>query len=266
VGKVERLLKDGKSIDERLPTPLYHQIYLILRDKIIGGVYEPQELIPTELEIATLFGVSRITAKRALDDLAADGLVTRQRGRGTQVASRPPALPIKASVEGLLENLLAMGLQTEVKLLDFAYMPAADEVARILGVPAGEMVQRAVRVRRLEAEPFSHLTTFVPAAIGRSFDASDLASTPLLVLLERCGVVLSRAQQTIAACLAEPAVAAALECAIGSALLKITRVVFDQNDRAVELIIGLYRPDRYQYQMNLSRVQGETAPLWSPSR
>ena len=265
MGKVERLRGDGKAIDERLPTPLYHQIYLILRDKILGGAYEPMELIPSELEIAALFKVSRITAKRALDELAADGLVTRQRGRGTQVAARQPAPPIKASVEGLLETLLAMGVQTEVQLLDHAYVPAGEEVARALGIPAGEMVQRAVRVRRLEGQPFSHLTTFVPAAIGQSFAAADLASTPLLVLLERCGVVVGRAQQTITACLADPLIAMALDCAIGAPLLKVTRVVYDQTDRAVELIVALYRPDRYLYQMNLSRVQGETSPVWSPS-
>ena len=66
-------------VDERLPTPLYHQIYLILRDKILSTDYEVDTVLPSEQETARRFGVSRITARRALDELAAAGLVVRER-------------------------------------------------------------------------------------------------------------------------------------------------------------------------------------------
>jgi GntR family transcriptional regulator len=149
--------------------------------------------------------------------------------------------------------------------LSFEYRAAGEDVARALGLLPGDEVQRAVRVRSLEGEPFSHLTTFVPAGIGRSFTADEMSHIPLLQLLERCGVVVSSARQTITATLADPEVAPRLSVDVGSALLRISRVVYDQDGRAVEYITGLYRPDRYQYDMNLERVHGAEARQWSPA-
>jgi GntR family transcriptional regulator len=252
-------------VDGGLPTPLYHQIYTILRDDIVSGRYPAGTILPSEFELTRDYGVSRVTAKRALNDLAAEGLVSRERGRGTVVRYEAAVPPLRSSVEGLLENLLAMGLATEVRLLEFDYVPATTEVARALGVEAGATVQRAVRVRSLEGEPFSHLTTHVPAAIGRSFSREDLASEPLLRLLERCGVVVSSARQTITATLADARIAALLKVQIGAPLLAISRVVFDQGGQAVEYITGLYRPERYQYQMTLNRIEGADHKLWSPA-
>lgn len=251
------------AVDGRLPMPLYHQIYLILRDKIRDASYGRDGTLPSEQQLMRQYGVSRITAKRALDELAAAGLVVRARGRGTRVSYTPSETPVRASVEGLLENLLMMGLKTEVVLLDFECVPAAPDIAAALECPVGEPVQRAVRIRRVRGEPFSHLTTHVPQSIGRSFSRRDLASRPLLALLERSGVVVSHAEQAITARLADTRVAPLLEVEVGSALLKITRVVRDQRGRPVEFITGLYRPDRYQYTMSLSRVQGDARNIWA---
>jgi GntR family transcriptional regulator len=142
---------------------------------------------------------------------------------------------------------------------------ASEGTARALQCEIGQRVQRAVRVRHLEGKPFSHLTTFVPEEIGRSYSREDLASKPLLTLLERCGVVVSGAEQTISATLADTNVAPILGVEVGSPLLKIDRIVCDQEDSPVEYITGLYRPDLYNYRMTLSRVQNDGAKAWSPT-
>ncbi len=250
-------------VDERLPTPLYHQVYLVLRNKILSGAYAFDETLPGEQEATELFGVSRITAKRAMDELAEDGFVKRERGRGTRVIYRAATPPVEANVEGLLENLLAMGLETQVDLLEFDYVTPDAGVCALLQCPEACQVQRAVRVRRLEGEPFSHLTTFVPEEIGRSYSRNDLATRPLLALLERSGVIIGRAEQTITATLADARVAQALNVQLGAPLLSIRRMVFARDGRPVEYIAALYRPDRYQYRMNLTRVGSETERSWS---
>lgn len=253
------------AVDERLPTPLYHQIFLILRGQITEGRLAPGALLPGEEELARQFNVSRITARRAVAELAAEGLVTRGRGRGTHVTSRSEPPPIRGGVEGLLENLLAMGLKTQVSLIEFGYEPAAPDVAAALQIAAGEEVQRAVRVRSLAVGPFSYLTTYVPADVGRKFSRRELAHEPLLALLERSGVVIGGADQTIAATLADTRVAPLLETVVGAPLIRLTRVVHDVAGRPVEYIVGLYRPDRYQFRMSLDRVQGEDSNTWSAS-
>jgi len=168
-------------------------------------------------------------------------------------------------VEGLLEDLLAMGLKTEVELLGFEYEEASTQVALALNCEPGTIVQHAIRVRRLEGEPFSYLTTWVPEDVGRSYSKKDVATKPLLVLLERGGVVVSSAEQTITATGADALAAKALVVEIGAPLLRISRVVYDQTERPVEYIVALYRPDRYQFRMNLTRVEEEERKRWSPA-
>jgi GntR family transcriptional regulator len=255
----------GNAVHESLPTPLYHQIYLILRGQISDGKLAAGAQVPGEEELARQFNVSRITARRALAELAAEGLVTRGRGRGTHVTHRNEPPPVRGAVEGLIENLMAMGLKTQVELIDFGYEAAAPDVSAALQVEAGAEVQRAVRVRSLEAGPFSYLTTFVPAEIGRKFGRKELAREPLLALLERSGVVIGAADQTISATLADTHVAPLLKTAVGTPLLRISRVVHDGSGHPVEYIIGLYRPDRYQFRMSLDRVRGGERNTWSAS-
>ena len=254
---------DHKSVSASLRMPLYHQIYLILRQKLLSGEFAYDDRIPSEQELVEEYEVSRITARRALDELAAEGLVVRQRGRGTRARFRPPTQPLESSVEGLLENLLAMGLETGVSLLDFEYVTANDDVAKALACNSGTVVQRAVRVRSIENGPFSYLITYVPQDIGNKFDADDLANEPLLQLLERSGVIVDGAKQSISATMADADVAAHLDTEVGAPLLVIKRVVSDKDGRPVEYIRALYRPDRYQYNMILSRVQSDGINTWS---
>lgn len=77
------------GVVRQFQSPLYHQIFLILKHRILEGELAAGDGVPGEQELAQIHGVSRITAKRALDELAAAGLVVRERGRGTSVAARP---------------------------------------------------------------------------------------------------------------------------------------------------------------------------------
>jgi GntR family transcriptional regulator len=253
----------ASPINQRLPTPLYHQIYLILRGQILEGALPEGAWLPGEPDLARQFNVSRITARRALAELAAEGLVTRGRGRGTRVSGACPPVSVHGGIEGLIENLITMGLKTRVMLVDFAYEAASPHVAAALRIKPGDEVQRSIRVRSIAEGPFSHLTTFVPAAIGRKFSRRDLAREPLLALLERAGIVIGSAEQTISASLADTRVAPLLETAVGSPLSRISRIVYDASETPVEFIVGLYRPDRYQFRMSLDRVRGESCDTWS---
>ncbi len=257
--------KVGKPVAARQPLPLYHQIYLTLRDQIANGNYAHDDFLPTEQELIRQYGVSRITAKRALDELKMDGLVVRARGRGTRVQTANRVPSVRAPIEGLVENILAMGLKTEVELLEFDYVPADRDMAAALKCAVGDIVQRAVRVRSLDGEPFSHLVTHVPEAIGRTYTRRELATRPLLLLLERSGASISHAEQVLTATLAGGGVAQLLNVPVGAALLRIMRTVYDQNGRPVEHIVGSYRPDRYQYAMTLSRAPAGARKPWSPT-
>lgn len=247
-------------------TPLYQHIYLIIRDRILSGEYPDQSILPGELELAELFGVSRITAKRALNEISADGLCNRQRGRGSRVTYKPATAPLKTDVQGLLDHLSQMNLETEGFVLEFDYVAASSEIATVMKIEEGTEIQHSVRVRHLNATPFSYLTTYVPGDIGRLYTPKNIASQAVLTVLEKVGVEVVRAEQTITATLASTKVAEALKVRLGSPLLRICRKVFDRNETVVEYIIALYRPDQYQYHTLLSRVTTVDATTWSETK
>jgi GntR family transcriptional regulator len=249
--------------DSGLQTPLYQQIYLLIRNRIMSGEYPDRSLLPSEHQAAKLFNVSRITAKRALNEVAAEGLCVRKRGQGSQVTYRPSTGPLKSDTQGLLDVFSDMNLRTEGQVLEFDYRPADKRIADVLGIEERTEVQRSVRTRRLENKPLSYLITYVPADLGRRYERDHLVHQAPITLLEKTGVEVAHAAQTITASLAEAVSAEALEVKQGSPLLRISRVVRDHDDRVVEYIVGLYRPDQFQYCMSLTRVDDGMRQSWT---
>ena len=249
-----------------MPLPKYHQVYLVLREQLAEGRFVRG--LPGELHLMKEFGVARVTVRRALERLVNEGLIQRTAGRGT-VAVPPSAAaqvdapaPQRAHLTGLLENIVNMGLRTRVKVLGCEVLPAPEVVARQLELPPGTPMQKAVRLRSSGDGPLSHITTYVPQSLAQGFGRRELSRRPLLLLLEAAGVEIGRARQLISARLADAAVARQLDVQVGSALLAVHRLVYDVNDRPVQWLQGLYRPDRYQYQMQLSRVGSIDAQVW----
>jgi GntR family transcriptional regulator len=243
------------------PLPKYHQIYLVLREQLAEGRYH--DGLPPELRLGEQFGVARATVRRALERLETEGLIDRAPGRGTRLRQNPtPAADEAARLGGLLGNIVSMSLRTQVKVLSCAVVAAPAAVSQRLALPAGSRVQRALRVRSTQEGPLSHIATWVPAKLARAFGRRELAREPILLLLERAGVRIGRAAQSISARPADAAVAAHLDVAPGTALLAVDRLVYDVDDRPVQWLQGLYRPDRYQYEMHLSRVGGLAAKVW----
>ena len=246
--------------------PLHGQVRSALHDMISAGVYASGATLPGEQELARLFNVSRITVKRALNDLALAGYVRRLRGRGTIVTYGAAHPVVRGSFSTLMDSLAKMGVETEVELLSVAETPASRAVADLLNLAEGAPVQRAVCLRRLEGRPFSHLVTYVPQSIAAKYAESDLATTPLLTLLERAGAVATEAEQTLTAVAASREVADALQISPGAPLLHITRVMRDAKGASVQLIEAHYRPDQFQYHMRMTRKKRGGQEVWSDAQ
>ena len=257
-------------MDAHLPLPKYHQIYLVLREQLREGRFDGG--LPGELTLMGQFGVARVTVRRALSLLAQEGLIQREPGRGTrpvsahaqeaQKSASTKAMGQQARLTGLLENLVTMGLRTQVKVLSVERLRVPVDVAAALKLPSTSWVQKAERVRSTPEGPLSHITTWVPDAISAGFGQRELAQKPILMLIEESGVKVGRAEQTISACLADACMAQHLDVSVGSALLAVRRLIYDEDERPVQWLHGLYRPDRYEYQMQLSRVGSIDAKVW----
>lgn len=249
---------------DAIETSKTHKLYLVLKERIRSGSLPPGERLPGEPTLAAEHRLSRVTIRRALDGLARDGLIRRRPGAGTFVREDVAPAAIVGDFSNMLQSLVAMGKATRVRLLAFDYVTPPQAVAEALGLVPGERTQHSIRVRYMDDEPFSYLSTHVPERIGISYSEADLASMPLLALLERSGVAAVAADQTLSATLAGPETAAALGVAVGAPLIAMTRVVRGADGRGVEHLSALYRPDRHQFYMALAR-EGEGADRrWRP--
>ena len=261
-----RSLADESSLarlNPESPVPLYQQMVVQLRNRMDIGEFRPGDVLPGEFDLSRDYGVSRITAKRALDELAEAGLVKRERGRGTRVLDHPGSKAVRTSIDGWLDTISLMQSTTDVRLLSFDYLAAAPDIAAVLDLREGAEVQRSVRVRTLDGAPMSYLVCFLPGAVGRSFEADDLRETAMLKLLERAGYGVASARQTISATLAAPDTAQALDVHAGAPLLEVRRIARCADERIVQYIRALYRPELYHIEMSMTRKAGPDGPLWS---
>lgn len=242
--------------------PLYYQLENLLREKINSGAVAPGDRLPTESELIIEYGVSRITVRQALQALADDGLIERRQGRGTFVAERRTRKRKFAGVThltGSLDELIEMGRETPVQLLEMNRVEADVHEAELLGLKKGEPVYRIKRLRLREGQPYSLILNYLPAEIGARLTREELSHGVLLQILEtKFGLNLTEARQQITAELADPYVAQLLQIRVGSPLLSIERTVYDEGGRPIEYVHTLYRSDLYSYSVFLTR---KAAPL-----
>jgi GntR family transcriptional regulator len=247
-------------VSEGNRTPLYHQLFLILKGKILAEEFNDGRYLPGEHQLAAEYGVSRITATRALKELALAGLVERRRGKGTQIRHALAADVRRGPiyVTGPVSGSSPIG---RLNLLDFSYISATSEIAGLLGVIEGSKVQRAIRVRYVTGKPYGYLLTYIPAAIGKNWTKAQVAKTPMRRLLQNHGHEVDRIEEAITAVLAEPQIANGLDVEVGSPLLRIVRISFNQNNQVIEALVGFYPPGRYEYRATLKHNLREVEEL-----
>lgn len=226
----------------RTGTSLHRQVYLVLRDRLLAGAFRPGEQLPPEPALCGQFGVSRITLRRAVSDLAGEGLLERVQGKGTFVKAQRRTNAMRG--EGYVEDIRRLSADTVVRVLEFGDMPAFESVAARLRVPVGTPVQRSVRLRLREAQPVVLLTAWVPLSLAQAIKPAQLVRHSLNELLAQRGVRFGRVLQEIGAGLADPLQAQRLAVQVGSALLVVDRLVHDHQGNPVEYVNMALSPER----------------------
>lgn len=246
-----------KRLDQNSPIlrddrrPLYRQVYEYLRNEIVSGQRPPGDKLPNEGELAAQMGVSAITSRRALRDLAAEGFIERTPGRGSIVQRVPFSAALNARLDRFLETVLLPNWNADCRVEEFGFVVPPIEVRKALGAGPRDVYQRAVTIMARQGEAINYVITYLPEALGRHYSKRDIQERPRLVLLLEQGVEITRGQQTVGSCPAPKRVADALGLEVGSPMTKLTRLVFDTNGRAVQYLI-IYAPwDRHEYRMIL---------------
>lgn len=231
------------------PTPRYLQVAAVIRGLVEHGVLRAGEALPSERDLSTVTGLSRVTVRRAVETLLREGVLSRRHGSGTFVARRiEQPLSILA---GFSEDMRNRGSRPGSVWIGKTLTYPSPKEALALGVGPDELVLRIVRVRTADDEPLAIENAVVPASI---LPAPELVETSLYGALAEQGFRPAHGVQRLHATLATLEEAQLLKIPVGSAILRIERRAFLANGRPVEFTLSAYRGDRYDFVATLGSV------------
>ncbi len=235
----------AENLNPNSKIPLYHQLYNLLQDKIRSTAWKPGDMIPPESELVDTYRISRVTVRKVLDMLVSEGLLVRERGRGSFVA-HPKLEHGMARIVSFTDDMKQRGLTPRTRIIFTGLMPASADIAERLKIPAGEELARIDRLRLADEEPMCVEESFlvhryIPGILNYDFSVNSLRE----VKEKKYGILWSRAMQTIQAIPAPLRIARLLSIRPGAPLLYFDRVTFSQDDIPMEYLRVYYRADRY---------------------
>lgn len=235
------------ALNRSSKVPLYFQLTEILRTRIWSGELAPGTLLPGEKDLLARFAVSRITVRRALSDLAHEGLVIRRPGRGTFVSKAK--IPDRSDpVLEFLENLKAQGHRPASRILVLEAVDPNSAKELPITVLQGEVVTHYVRHTFVGGGPISVGEVWFSVHSGIRVNRRALVARSIVpILRDDFGMDLARTEQTIEAAPAGEKEAVALRIRPGDAVLLAQSTVYDSEDRARVFTKAAYRADRYKY-------------------
>lgn len=231
---------------------LYHQILVGLRERIESGEIGVGARLPSEADLVREFGVSRTTARRALDELRREGLVRREPGRGTFLAS-PRLRSNLAYLHSFSEEIERWGYTPGTRLISREERAADEEIASRLEIEAGDRLLFVRRLRLADERPIFVCDSYLPVTRFPALRDADYRAVSLSRLFEETtGRKVEHARQWIGAASAAPDVAGLLEIAPGMPVLRVRRLTFVTGDTPIETVEAYFHPERYQHYNELS--------------
>jgi GntR family transcriptional regulator len=234
------------ALDSHSKIPLYRQLYEILRARIARSELKPGDMLLPEIQLMSQYGAGRVTVRQALDLLVQDGLIYRERARGTFVA-HPKLEQNLVRIVSFTQDMQQRNLRASTKVLASELIKANVELAEKLQIASGDELARLERLRLADREPLSVEESFlVHRYCPNVLKKHNYATYPLREALERdFNLRLVRAKQIIRAIAANAKLAPVLSVPQRVPLLHIERVSFSQDNVPIEFLRIWYRADRY---------------------
>jgi GntR family transcriptional regulator len=231
------------------PLPLYHQVEQDLRARVHAREFVPGSALPSEERIGEHYGVSRITVRRALDALIAQGLIVRRRGVGSFV-TEPEQGTRSIALRGSLDEFLAGAGVMQPEGLNMTHDARNAKAAALLGLDEDAPLSAVELVSRIDDQPAAHLEIYFPEQVGRQLLPEDFQTpgVPIIRAVERrLNLRVNRARQEIEADAAGARTARYLGLTAGDPILSVTRAYYLPSEQAIEVVFVRYHPARYRY-------------------
>lgn len=250
------------QIDLDSPMPVYLQLRSFIAEAIRSGTLRGGDVIPSERRLADALSISRMTVRRAIDDLVEQSLIKRVRGSGTYILPSQVQQPI-TKLQGFSEEARSMGFVPGSTIIEIAYVAANSRVASALGIEVSDQVLRITRLRTANGIPLAIQVAHISPRLMR-FPVEDFRACGSLyeVIAKHYSTWPHRATQTVGARLPTTEECRLLEITPSTPVLSLERVTYDETGFPFEYVQSAYRGDRYQVWAEL-RAAG--ASLWNPS-
>lgn len=250
------------TIDRASPVPFYFQLAEVLEEEIVSGRWQPGTRIPSENELCSHYGLSRTTIRQALARLGQEGLVRRDKGRGTYVNESRPRSWLIQSTEGFFhDEFLRGGHQVTSRMLRLERTTLPRWASDALSLPPASDGVIVERVRSVDGLVALYVVNCLPPfAIdaGLGLDPSESLYQRLTDVL---GIDIVGGNRSLEAVIAGPKLAQLLEVEPGAAVAYIESVTRDQDDRPVDCYHAWLRTDRMRLEIRVSAQRGTDAQL-----
>jgi GntR family transcriptional regulator len=246
-------LSATKKINKDLPVPFYYQMVQILREGIRDYETPSQTgevIFPSESELSEFFRVNRGTVRHALDMLEREGLIYREKGRGTFLRRRRVELDL-TQLCSTTDDLKSRGWVPNTRLISLKRTPPRAHVQHHLDLPDGDLVWEIFRLRLANDEPISLQWSYIPENLTPGLDEKDLNTSLYSILTHAYGIELKAADQIVRTRATTFEEAELLATVAGASVFEFSRTTFDQFDRPVEYLDAIWRGDRYDLRVRL---------------
>lgn len=248
----KRKILRQQALDFESGVPLHIQVRNIIRQEALRGeLADPEGKMPTETELMERFGVSRVTIRNALQTLVEEGMLIRERGRGTFLKTNRVENWV-GQLMGFTETIEAMGFKPGAKILEKGLTSQLS--SRVKESLHTNEAWQLKRLRYANDKPIAIEHAFFPVEIGLKLERENLISIAMYRFFEeKLGLSLKKANQMISAVNADEDEANQLNVLENKALLYIERTSYSSENKPVEFLKAVYRPDFFQYIIQLTR-------------
>jgi len=248
-------------LDESIKTPLYMQVYSALYQWIQQGRYRPGDKLESEAAMCKIFGVSRISIRKALDMLSNQGWVESRQGKGTFVTAQKRDLPLRANMVDRIVRSGEYARLNKARGLKIETIPADERTAGDLGIEPRDEVTKVSYVRLMKREPVGYIEAYFPKSLNVEFTKEDFQQNSSVTVLASKGIPMSGIDHLFGAVLADASLAKLLDTHVGSPLVRTKMSVLDDQGRPLARLRAFWRADKYEHHVYMDRDVHTGAPV-----
>ena len=238
--------------DKKTTKAKFDQVSAEIEQRIHDGVYVSSQKLPSEYDLAKEFGCSRLTVRKAIDDLISKNILVKRRGKGSYVMSQKKIQSGRSGLQGFTEAAKAYGKTSRTEVISFEKVAEpTEDILSALQLEEDQPIYELVRRRILDEEPMTVEKIYLAEAFVAGLTKEDFSGSLFKLLEQKTEIAYSH--QEVEAILVKPELSELLEVPMGDPLLQVYSVTYALDATPIFYDISYYRSDRYVFKTTLTR-------------